>query len=608
MNLYKRIVLTLIVFVVTSSAVLASPKLPENIKWLTNETDEVFASPDAIKGGTLNSFLLSFPLTLRYVGPDANGSFRSSILGNKMPLVVSHPNTGNLMPGIATHWAYSDDNTTMYFKLNPKARWSDGKLITPQDFVFTLEFMRSKEIVAPWYNTFYRDEIGDVVIYDDYTISVSSASPRPRAELFNYVSISPTPKYFYKDLTGFVKKYNWKVAPNAGPYIISKIKKGKSITFKRKKNWWAQNLKYNKNRFNVDKIKISVIRDINLAWEYFKKGKLDMFGLTLPLYWHEKAQGELFEKGYIQKLWAYKEAPQYAHGISLNEDNPILKDRNVRLGIAYSMNIEKVNRQVLRGDYERKNTYSTGFGDFTDKTIKARSFDLNKADEHFNKAGWDKRGDDGVRIKDGKRLSLSITYGEDALTSRLVVLKEEFKRAGLELILQKMDRAASFKSALEKKHDIWWGAMGGGDFPQYWGSFHSINAHKTQSNNFTNTDDKELDKVIEKFRASMETSVRVELAKKIQKYIHERSSWIPTLEVNYGRVGHWRWVKFPEVSGTRIGGPGSTAFDFGHSSNSSDGGLFWIDKKMKKETLVAKKKGKTFPAVTKIDKTFKVSE
>ncbi len=607
MIINKRSILVLVIFLMMSSSVMAASKLPDNLEWLTNDTEKVFASPKAKKGGTLKSFLLSFPLTLRYVGPDANGGFRSAILGNKMSLVVSHPNTSNLLPSLATHWAYSDDNTTMFFKLNPDARWSDGKKVVPEDYAYTLEFMRKKEIVAPWYNTYYEDEIGEVVVYDDHTISVSSTKPRPRNELFSHVSLNPTPRHFYKDMKDFVKQYNWKIAPNTGPYQISKVKKGKSITFSRKKDWWAKELKYYKNRFNVDKVRYTVIRDMNLAWEHFKKGKLDAFGLTLPLYWHEKAKGGVFDKGYINKLWFYSDPAKYAFGIWLNQDNPILKDRNVRLGIAHSMNIEKVNRQVLRGDYSRKNSYSSGHSKFTDRSIKARPFDLDKADEYFNVAGWSKRGSDGIRVKDGKRLSLSITYGSDPHTARLVVLKEEFKRAGLELVLRKLDSAASFKSALEKKHDIWWGALGGGDFPQYWGTEHSINAHKAQTNNFTNTDDPEMDRLIEAFRSAMSAEDRISLSRKIENLIHEHSAWIPTLEVPYARIGYWRWLKLPEVPGTKIGGPATAAFDFGSSFSTSDGGMLWIDTELKKQTLKDKKKGKTFDPVLIIDKTFKVT-
>jgi len=153
--------------IIISTNAMAVPQLPENLQWLTNNEDPVFASPDAVKGGALHDWLPSFPLTLRTVGPDSNGSFRSNLLGNQMQLVVVHPNTGNLIPGLATHWAYGDDNKTMYFKINPKARWSDGEPVTSDDFVFTFEFMRSKEIVAPWHLNFFKEELDKATVYDD---------------------------------------------------------------------------------------------------------------------------------------------------------------------------------------------------------------------------------------------------------------------------------------------------------------------------------------------------------------------------------------------------------------------------------------------------------
>lgn len=607
----RSFILSAFMLIFMSLNVMAAPQLPANLQWLTNNDDPVFASPDALKGGTIRNWLPSFPLTLRVVGPDSNGSFRSNLLGNQMQLVVVHPNTGNLIPGLATHWAYGDDNKTMYFKLNPKAQWSDGKPVTAHDFAFTFEFMRSKEIVDPWHANFFKDELDKATVYDDLTFSVTTFKPRPREELHDHTSedMRPTPRHFYKNMKGFVQKYNWKIAPNTGAYKISEIKKGKSITFSRKKDWWAKDLKYNKNRFNVDKVKFSVIRDRNLAWEHFKKGKLDVFDTTLPLYWHEKASGEIFDRGYVHKLWFYTESPQASQGIWLNQDNEILKDRNVRLGIAHAFNIRKVNDQVLRGDYVLKQSISTGFGSFTNKKIRAREFNLDKANEYFNKAGWHEWGGDGIRVKDGKRLSLSVTYAYEAHTPRLVVLKEEFKRAGLELKLRKMDAAASFKSVLEKKHEIWWGALVGGSWPQYWSQFHSDNAHIPQTNNFTNTDDPEMDKLVETFRDSVNGEQRVKLAHQIQQLIHDQAAWIAGLDVPYIRNAYWRWVKLPEVPGTRLlGNRAPYVFDYNGAFEVSDGGQLWIDKNMKKETLKAKKKGKSYPAVTRIDKTFKESE
>ena len=100
----------------------ARPALPENLQWLTNTADPVFASPEARRGGTFHTAIMSFPLTFRTVGPDSNSSFRSAILGNQLSLIGLHPNTLNIIPEIATHWAFDPDKKTMYFKLNPEAR------------------------------------------------------------------------------------------------------------------------------------------------------------------------------------------------------------------------------------------------------------------------------------------------------------------------------------------------------------------------------------------------------------------------------------------------------------------------------------------------------
>ena len=79
------------------------PNLPDNLEWETNDSDPIYASIEAKKGGTLRSYMLSFPLTLRLVGPDSNGSFAGVMRANLMGLVSLHPQTRNVIPGLATH-------------------------------------------------------------------------------------------------------------------------------------------------------------------------------------------------------------------------------------------------------------------------------------------------------------------------------------------------------------------------------------------------------------------------------------------------------------------------------------------------------------------------
>ncbi len=581
---------------ILSGLAQAGSKLPEDIQWLTNDSDPVYAASDAVKGGTLNTAILSFPMTFRTVGPDSNGSFRSAILDNDLSLINIHPNTLNIIPELATHWAFGKDKKSMYFKLNPNARWSDGKPVTGPDYAFTLEFMRSPHIVAPWYNDYFTQEIDSVIVFDDYTIAVVGTRAEP--DLHLKLGINPTPRHFYGTLgPDFVARYNWKVVPNTGSYQIDDFQTGKHIRFKRKKDWWAQDLKYFKNRFNVDRVHYTVIRDFNMLWEYFKKGKIDVFGLTIPKYWHDKTQIPIFEKGYAQRIWFFNDTQQSAMGLWLNQDRDIFKDTNVRYAFSHAMNIEKVIDQVLRGDYFRLEQAFMGYGPYTNDTVRARRFDLEKVDHCMKASGW-RRGPDGIWEKEGKRFSVEATYGFEEHTPRLVVLKEEAKKAGIELLLQQSDPTAAFKKFLEKNFDVAWMGWSTSLRPQYWEHFHSINAHKPQTNNITNTDDPEMDKLIDAYRNSLDEKERIRLSLEIQQKIHDIGMFVPTFMVPYIREACWRWWRLPDPPGTRHSG---SLFD---PFNSATGGMFWYDKKLHDETLDAMKSDRAFEPVTRIDQTY----
>ena len=594
-----------VVFGFTQGVLLAQEQLPKNLKWLTNEADPVFANQDAPKGGTLRSVLLSFPPSLRVVGPDSNSGFRSYILSNQMGLVNRHPNTDKLVREIATTWAYGDDKRSMYFKIDPQARWSDGKPVTADDFVYTLEYMRSPMIVAPWYNDFYTKEIEKVVKYDEHTIGVFSTRPHPDLDM--YLSLSPTPKHFYHPLgTDYVQKYNWAIVPNTGPYQISKVEKGKSIVFDRKKDWWAKDFKYYKGRFNADKVVFNVVRDENAAWEYFRRGEIDAFALTIPSFWYDKAKGSPFDEGYVEKIWFYNNVPQPPWGLYLNLTDPLLADKNIRLALAHSMNFDKVNATVTRGDYARLDHAYVGYGAYSNPSIKARDFDLKKVDEYLKKAGWGERGSDGVRTKDSKRLSFEITYGSNLHTDRLVVLREEAKKAGIELQLKLVDATQAFKSAIEKKTQISWMAWSGSQRPTYWESYHSDNANKPQTNNVCNLADPDLDKMIDKHRALTEEADLIKLGHQIQAKIADNACFVPALRVPFFRAGVWRWVRFPKVVGQKISD--ELLDPMGSDPNSGGlmvGSVFWIDESMKKDTEQARKEGRKFSPVLIKDTTYK---
>jgi microcin C transport system substrate-binding protein len=171
----------------------------------------------------------------------------------------------------------------------------------------------------------------------------------------------------------------------------------------------------------------------------------------------------------------------------------------------------------------------------------------------------------------------------------------------VELRLQRLDASAAYKMVIEKKHDVAWMGWSTSLRPQYWEHFHSINAHKPQTNNITNTDDPEMDQLIDAYRNSLEEEERISLSLKIQKNFHEIGAYVPTFMVPYVREAYWRWWRLPKIAGTKHTDDLFAPFD------STTGGLFWYDKQLHEETKRAMKKKIVFEPVTIIDDTYKIT-
>jgi len=262
------------------------------------------------------------------------------------------------------------------------------------------------------------------------------------------------------------------------------------------------------------------------------------------------------------------------------------------------MNVDKVINEVLRGDYFRLPQAFYGYGQYTDYTISPRDYDIGKVETLMTDADWH-RGNDGVWLKGDRRFSVKVTYSYDEHMARLVVLKEEALKAGIELRLEKLDSAAMFKKFLEKQHDVAWMGWSTSLRPSYWQGWHSDNAHKPQTNNITNTDDPGLDALIDYYRDSLDTDERVRLSLAIQNKIHNLAAYVPTFMIPYVRIAYWRWMKLPKFHGTRMS---DSLFD---PFSSTTGGLFWIDPDVRNETVEAVKANRVFPPVLITDKRYK---
>lgn len=609
----KKLTLSAIAVLLTLSFSVFASAVPSDLTWISNMNEPLFASKEAKFGGTLRMSMLSFPQTLRSVGPDANSGLRGFFMDGSPKLAARHPNTNKWIPQLASAWAFGEDHKTVYFKLNPQAKWSDGQKIDADDYLFMLKYYRSKDIVDPWYNDFFVNHIDSVTRFDDYTIAIKSRIALSNEELMVKINLpsnglQPRPEHFFKpekDENGdgiddnFVRKYNFKSEPTAGAYYLDKVKKGKSVTFRHVgKDWWGYSNPYYQNRYNVEKIRIRVIRDSDIARKHFEKGNLDTFGLILPQLWHEKSNTKPYRQGYIEKFWGYNQVVQGAGGLWINTAKPLLDDVNIRKGITYATDFDGMIKKVLRGDYVRKpHGLGYGHGKYDRSDNQAPKFAPDLAAKYFAKAGFDTIGPDGIRVnKNGQKLTFAITYGVPMHSPRIAYLKEQAKQAGLDFTLNLVDGSSAFKYILEKKHDLAFLNMGAGEIPSYWEYLHSDNA-KPQTNNHSNYSSPEMDAQVNAFNAEFDVVKKQAISHQIQKMVTDAYIIIPGYMVPYTREAYWRWIKYPTPAMAK-----KTKVMF----SPTDLATFWIDEDVKKETKAAMKKGKKFEPVVVIDDTYKL--
>lgn len=590
-------------------------ELPDDLDWEDGSELQEFASPKAKKGGTYYGALQDFPRTLRRVGPDSNGSFRPYILDDvALRIARRHPNNTEIgpqghyyYPELAKEWAVDKDRRTVFVRIDPNARWSDGEPVTSDDFLFMFFFFQSSYIQAPWYNNWYIESYVGITRYDDLTFAVQVPEAKPDMNS-RVLDLIPVPEHFYQELgDDFPQRYQWRVEPTTGAFTIKQedIQKGRSISLTRIKDWWAQDKRFLRNRFNFDRIHLAIIRDIPKMFESFKRGDVDATALTnLPEYNYEKLPDDDPDvaRGYIRKITFYNEIPRPTYGLWINSAKPLLDNNDVRIGINYATNWQRVIDEYFRGDYSRMNTTADGYGEFTHPTLTSRPFDVDRALEAFAKAGFTERDSDGILINaDGQRLSFTLSTGYRTFQDMLTILKEEAAKAGLEFRLEVLDNTAGWKKAQEKKHDITFSALNVSPemYPRYWETYHADNAYdipwledgktpnpdreiKVQTNNLQSVAIAKLDELIEAYRRSESANEMKQLAFEMEELLYGHASFVPGFYKPFYRAAVWRWMRYPDDFNVKL------------SRSAGEYYLSWIDEEMKEETLAAQKEGTAF--------------
>ena len=151
------------------------------------------------------------------------------------------------------------------------------------DVVATWDFEMDKGLQAPMSQLVFA-KFERPVAESKYIVRVQSKALNWRNFLY-FSTMSILPAHVLKNVDGakYVQEYNFKLLPGTGPYRVHDVDvlKGKSVSLRRRNDYWAEGVRRNVGLNNFDEVREIVVRDQNLAFEMFKKGDLDNYFVNI---------------------------------------------------------------------------------------------------------------------------------------------------------------------------------------------------------------------------------------------------------------------------------------------------------------------------------------
>lgn len=508
--------------------------------------------PNAVKGGTITTDILGWPANLRMYGTTSN-SYLNYIMGWQghllyESLINMHPDTLEVIPMLASHWKISEDQKTFTFRIDPRAHWSDGKPVTSEDVLATYKLIMDETLLDPARRQQFLDFEPPKAL-SKYIVEVTAKTKR-WINFYIFGGMILLPAHEIGSLTGkeYLDKYNFAYTAVTGPYIVKPedIKTNQAVILTRRPDYWAKDYPRNKGLYNFDKIRFLVVRESRLAFDKLCNGELD-FQLANTAKWfvEDAEQQPAVQKNYVVRRKFFTQAPNGIQGFAFNMREAPLNDVLVRRAIGYLYDRVKLVEKFAFGEYLPIDSYFPGAPYANPDNEKIR-YNPEKAVELLTQAGWTERGPDGILVKDGKRLSLTILYNTDGLEKYFTSLQESCAKVGVEIKLSLTTPENLFKNLMERKFQVASMAWGASIFPNPESNWHSELADKEGSNNFVGFKNKQVDELMEKYNQEFDLEKRHELLRQIDGLIYAEHAYSMAWYMPSQRVMYWDKFGMPE--------------------------------------------------------------
>jgi microcin C transport system substrate-binding protein len=524
--------------------------------WQTNADFDLIGDPRAVKGGLFREHILDFPGTLRVLGgPESNTSLNFMIRGMVYEtLLTLHPTTLEWMPMLATHWQISDDRTTYRFRIDPNARWSDGRPVVADDVVATWKFYMDKGLQDPS-NLIVWGKFDTPVAESKYIVRVRTNQLNWRNFLYFAGSLHVVPAHVLTGVDGarYVKEYNFTLMPGSGPFVVNDadIVKGQSIAIRRRNDYWAATHRRNVGVNNFDEIREIVVRDENLAFEMFKRGDLDYHYVNVSRRWVEELGFPDVQRGLIQKRKIFNDNPTGTAGLAFNTRRQPWSDIRVRRALAHLLNRDLMIQKLFFNEYVPQNAYHHGV--YRNPTNPTMNYDPKRALELLAEAGWKDRDAQGRLVRNGQPLMMEVLYSSKTSEPFLTIFQEDLRRVGVGLNLRMVTGETLFQLVMQRRFDVVSMGWGGLLFPNPETMWHSQLADVENNNNLTGFKDKRVDELLVAYDREFDQAKRVEIIREVDGILANAHHYILQWDAPFQRIAFWNKFGYPESHLTRHG-------------------------------------------------------
>ncbi len=530
-------------------------EIAELISWKTNNDINVIGDPNAIKGDTLK-FLAGdvFPNTLRAFGKETrsqlNGVIESMVYE---PLLNFDAETFQLEPVLATHWRVLSDSMTFLFRINPDAKFSDGREVTSKDVVATYDILVDEGHGDPNVYTYWKEKFERPVAESKYIVSVKSKKKEWR-NLYSIAGLYIYPSYYLEKIDGatYVDKYQFELMPGSGPYILNTERTTQEnnglVVLDRRKSYWAEKHVRNTGLWNFDTVEFIFINDETQEVERFFAGDYDTYSVGRAQWWSQRFVADeypLIKRGLIQRKKYINFQPAGVSGIAFNTLEEPFSDIRIREAFCHLWDVDKLMDKLFFNEYVRKRSYyPRSKYEHPDNPIQ--DYNPEYALKLLNEAGWSKKdGDTWLTNENGDIFEIKefhIYQGWDRILNYFV---QDLESIGIKLNLVVIQNP--FEMAMNRKFKIYNGGWTGSLLPSPEGMLHSKYSEKLDVTNITGMANPKIDKLIEEYNLNWDMNERVKILQTIDSLATREYHWAFGWGAPYGyRCLNWDKFGIPK--------------------------------------------------------------